>query len=934
MSIYGKCKLYILRNLAMAPGVQKRMTARQILLKDLNQFLTCTLCRGYLIDATTLVDCLHVFCRACILRYFENFKLGCPTCNVVYKKKNNSCFRSDPIIQALVYKLVPGLYNKEVQRREDFYRSTGVRASSSCSEDSVLGDLNEEHEEWVLSTCGDQNQYLSPDDAISLSLEYYKPHLDTTQNSPSDTKSTNYQDSTKQSDEKSTSDLNNSANLSAEKTRDCDNNNVGVENDSDNKNIQCPLLLTNVTSASESFDEFSDKKKCDRRYLQCPAAVTMSLLQKFLRMKNALSAEHRVDIIYSGEVLPQHFSLMDVAYTFKWKRTKPMRFFYRIFIPAKIQPIKIISSGKQLQVVPATSGPRIESTKDALDAETHKNKERLMANLELQKKQNGGKEENCIFEYQEPDKDEIREFAEKRDREWALQKKLDEEKEKHRNSKKRKKNKHSKSNLLYKKRKLHAEITSSESLQKEESLKLKVKLTPHNGYKHKHHKSSQLSPIAEVPKVVEMSSKEKLLQMRQVRHKHISMEDKVAKTVLPSPCLEETPVECATETDDVPPSNSNLSPKANQTKEICMQKYPTVQLERNEQTERHAQKTFLKTFQSYTEKFVEQNRPPTQNTYPGKNSQGQITKSLEQKIADLHQQYTTVEPAKPEAPKVEKKVNFSPNVTTYPSGFTVSKVEAGGKRKQENEANVHDKRPSLEITLINPPEKPKPELKPITKRPPPPTIPLERIKKSMNRVPGVSILPKIPEKCDNSGALDLSKPNRSAEMMTDMHKVLNGLGKSPERVRTPDGNIQLSNLQMLSKVATEHSNIKTGLNLNKRLPVPNLQTLKIPVLQNATAKSNLAKLPKLNEINRTQFRMPNTQMRNMRPNQNQSIRNIPNPSLLVRQQTQNRLNSLNNATSATSDIKDVTKQATEPTNGETKSEDKSKLTPDSSTIPS
>ncbi|KAF5300722.1 hypothetical protein FQR65_LT09118 [Abscondita terminalis] len=882
----------------MAPGVQKRMTARQILLKDLNQFLTCTLCRGYLIDATALVDCLHVFCRACILRYFENFKLGCPTCNVVYKKKNNSCFRSDPIIQALVYKLVPALYSKEVQRREDFYRSTGVRASSSCSEDSVLGDLNEEHEEWVLSTCGDQNQYLSPDDAISLSLEYYKPHLDTIKNSPSDTKSTNYQDSTKQSDEKSTSDLNNSANLSAEKTRDCDSN--GVDDDN-NKIKECPVALsTSANDTSESFDEFSDKKKCDRRYLQCPAAVTMSLLQKFLRMKYALSAEHRVDIIHSGEVLPQHFNLMDVAYTFSWKRTKPMRFFYRIFIPAKIQPIKIISSGKQLQVVPAKSSSN-GATKEALDAETHKNKERLMANLELQKKQNGKKEEDCIFEYQEPDKDEIREFAEKRDREWALQKKLDEEKEKHRNSKKRKKNKHSKNNLLYKKRKLHAEITSSESLQKEESLKLKVKLTPHNGYKHKHHKSSQSGTVAEAPKPPEMSSKEKLLQMRQVRHKHISVEDKV-KAPPPSQVQEEV-----TE----PPEGDTKSPKSGN-KEIYMQKYPTVKLERNEQTERQAQKTFLKTFQSYTEKFADKtlkNRQPAQNAYPS----GKTV--LEQKIANLHQQCTTIEPSpiKPDPPKPEKKVNFATNVATYPSGFTVSKVEVGGKRKQENEIGDQDKRPSLEITLINPPEKTKPEFKSALKRPPPPTIPLERIKKSLNRIAGISIIPKIPEKCDNTGALDLSKPNRNSE------PVANGLGKSPER----DG--QLSNLQMLSKVATEHSTIKTtGLTLNKRLPMPSLQTLKIPVPQNASPKSNLAKLPKLNEINRTQFRMPNTQIRNMRPNQNQSIRNIPNPSLLVRQQNQNRLNSLNSA--AVADAKESPKQCSETVE---KNEDKA---PDSSTV--
>lgn len=880
----------------MAPGVQKRMTARQILLKELNPFLTCTLCRGYLIDATSLVDCLHVFCRACILRYFENFKLGCPTCNVVYKKKNNSCFRPDPIVQSLVYKLVPGLYSKEVQRREDFYRSTGVRASSSCSEDSVLGDLNDEHEEWVSSTCGDQNQYLGPDDAISLSLEYYKAHLDTTQNSPSsDTKSTNNQDSSKQSDL-----IINSANLSAEKTNSCDSNNfVSVGDDK--------------TRVSESFDEFADSRRGDRRYLQCPAAVTMSLLQKFVRMKYALSAEHRVDIIHSGEILPQHFNLMDVAYTFQWKRVKPMRFFYRIFIPAKIQPIKIISTcssdGKQLQVVPAKSNstPAIlqrSDTKDNLltlemDSQNYKNKERLMTNLQLQCKIKPHvekvEETNCVFEYQEPDKDEIREFAEKRDREWALQKKLDEEKEKHRNGKKRKKNKHSKNNLLYKKRKLHAEITSSESLQKEESLKLKVKLTPHNGYKHKHHRSSQPSLVVEAPRVPEMSSKEKLLQMRQVRHKHISSEDRMKSLAqVLAPLLEEPKASEVAEAappvpDEIPTPNdtgktlrSDFSVK---TKEICMQKYPTVQIERNEQTEKHAQKTFLKTFQSYTEKLPQpdksKGRPPV---YSPKNSaQPQAAKSLEQKASNLHQQYATVEPKpvpRPEPPKLEKKYFVNENSSSYSTGFTVSKVEVGAKRKPD-EPIAQDKRPSLEITLINPPSSPeKPKLPQVAKRPPPPTIPLERIKKSINRISGLSIIPKLPEKCDNTGALDLSKPNRSP---ADHPKPPNGL-TLPERA-------ELSNLQMLSKVATEHPNInKTAFNaLNRRLPVPNLQTLKIPCVP---PKSNLAKLPKLNEINKTQFRLANPQLRNMRPNQNQSVRNIPNPSLLVRQQNQNRLNSL------------------------------------------
>lgn len=124
----------------------------------------------------------------------------------------------------------------------------------------------------------------------------------------------------------------------------------------------------------------------------------------------------------------------------------------------------------------------------------------------------------------------------------------------------------------------------------------------------------------------------------------------------------------------------------------------------------------------------------------------------------------------------------------------------------------------------------------------------------------------------------------------------------PDRLnKTPDKNIQLSNLQMLSKVAIEHAVKSTPVSSSsppvKKPPMPSLQTLKIPVPQNAATvppkSANMAKLPKLNEINKSQFRMLNPQMRNMRPNQNQSVRNIPNPSLLVRQQNQNRLNSLN-----------------------------------------
>jgi len=39
---------------------------RRIKLKTLNSHITCKICRGYLIDATTVTECLHT-CKYCII---------------------------------------------------------------------------------------------------------------------------------------------------------------------------------------------------------------------------------------------------------------------------------------------------------------------------------------------------------------------------------------------------------------------------------------------------------------------------------------------------------------------------------------------------------------------------------------------------------------------------------------------------------------------------------------------------------------------------------------------------------------------------------------------------------------------------------------------------------------------------------------------------
>jgi hypothetical protein len=45
-------------------GEQPVAAPPRLLLADLNSHLVCVLCRGYLVDATTIVECLHS-CKLC-----------------------------------------------------------------------------------------------------------------------------------------------------------------------------------------------------------------------------------------------------------------------------------------------------------------------------------------------------------------------------------------------------------------------------------------------------------------------------------------------------------------------------------------------------------------------------------------------------------------------------------------------------------------------------------------------------------------------------------------------------------------------------------------------------------------------------------------------------------------------------------------------------
>ncbi|XP_003379611.1 polycomb group RING finger protein 1 [Trichinella spiralis] len=104
--------------------------------KHLNEFI-CSLCMGYMIEATTVVECMHhcivmlfkhfiyvlffaLVCRSCILLHIEK-DAHCPSCGILINKfKLESALKLDHTLQLLIYKLIPTVYKEEILRRARF----------------------------------------------------------------------------------------------------------------------------------------------------------------------------------------------------------------------------------------------------------------------------------------------------------------------------------------------------------------------------------------------------------------------------------------------------------------------------------------------------------------------------------------------------------------------------------------------------------------------------------------------------------------------------------------------------------------------------------------------------------------------------------------------------------------------------------------------
>lgn len=114
-------------------------------------------------------------------------------------------------------------------------------------------------------------------------------------------------------------------------------------------------IYTSEDYISLSLEYYNNNNNNEtRRYLRCPAAVSILHLQKLIRAKYGLTKNHKVDILYQNDSLNEDFTLIDVAYIHLWKRKVPLHLTYRIFEPdiqneKFIEPIQLKKETSQIQ---------------------------------------------------------------------------------------------------------------------------------------------------------------------------------------------------------------------------------------------------------------------------------------------------------------------------------------------------------------------------------------------------------------------------------------------------------------------------------------------------------------------------------------------------------------------------------------------------------
>lgn len=95
----------------------------EVALDKINQFFICPICQGYFRDAHTVPECLHTFCKSCLIIKLREVA-ECPQCKA--KTNPSNIGRPDRHIQSLFQKLYLDVEKLDEEAEKKFYLDNNI----------------------------------------------------------------------------------------------------------------------------------------------------------------------------------------------------------------------------------------------------------------------------------------------------------------------------------------------------------------------------------------------------------------------------------------------------------------------------------------------------------------------------------------------------------------------------------------------------------------------------------------------------------------------------------------------------------------------------------------------------------------------------------------------------------------------------------------
>ncbi|XP_078359080.1 polycomb group RING finger protein 5-B-like isoform X1 [Oculina patagonica] len=257
---------------------------QRIKLDELNPFITCELCKGYLIKPTTIAECLHTFCRSCIVQNLQdNEENICPKCSTVIHETNPfEMLRSDQMLEDIIFKLVPGLQERERICQEEFSKAVRSGKRDITCHKNKHKELDEppQKKHRSLSRKADHSDdsdsthnFHRDDPQIGVCLQYLRNCIN------------------EEPDYSETKTGSRAENAEAEKLSE---------------------------SSRKESNLNGSMWELVRKYIRCSSRTTIGHIKKYLKLKLNLSAVDQVEVMCNGEIMGKDHTLEFVFMT-RWR---------------------------------------------------------------------------------------------------------------------------------------------------------------------------------------------------------------------------------------------------------------------------------------------------------------------------------------------------------------------------------------------------------------------------------------------------------------------------------------------------------------------------------------------------------------------------------------------------------------------------------------